>query len=103
MVSARCEAPGVREVEILSDEEPSGVLRCTPNESVVLTSHPFVRHRVDLVSQSAQHVNQTGRQVLVELNLTPRVRSRRAGLPGRTPPRTRWLRGCPPGRASGSP
>ena len=59
-MSAGRERPGVFEVQVLGNEESSGVLRGAPDDGVALARYAFVRHRVDVVPQARQQAHDTG-------------------------------------------
>ena len=48
---SRSKPPHVGEVQILSNQEPLGVLRCMPDFRIGLSAERLLRNRIDIVSQ----------------------------------------------------
>ena len=65
----RRELANVREVEILSDEESTGLLSGQPDGIVVATNQVFEDHGVGVVPKLGERAGELFRYVLVELDL----------------------------------
>ena len=77
-MSSRGELPGIREVEILSDQESSLGLGRAPDLLIVASSEAFIEHGVRVMPQAPEVGGKGERKVFVELDLqrtagTPRV------------------------------
>jgi hypothetical protein len=73
----------VRKIEVLSDQKSTMDLTPIPHDAVVSPGNAFVGNRVDVVPEVAEELNETMRQVLVQLDLTARAPRLRGDLLGR--------------------